>query len=208
MGESYEKAVHRTSFVERLATLSKIFKMRLLIQAYFLAVFFVLSVDGDKSSKSCAKPYDKMMVCNLMCNLLQDSGANDAIKILQTKVESLIAVVNKPSPALPPGKLTSMMPFWILHLENLLGKRERQQRRKSIINIACVRAAAITITSFAFCMSFLDLCRRKRVIASNLIHLSVSKFTSNQSFSCLQPFLPLHARNSLKNTGEFPGASW
>ena len=83
--------------------------MRLFIKAYFLAVFLVLSVNGDKSSKSCAKPYDKMMVCNLMCNLLQDSGANDAIKMLQRKLESLIAVVNKPSPTLPPGKLTSMM---------------------------------------------------------------------------------------------------
>ena len=45
------------------------------------------------------------MVCNLMCNLLQDSDANDAIKMLQTKLESLIAVVNKPSPTLPPGKI-------------------------------------------------------------------------------------------------------
>ena len=156
MGESYEKAVPRTSFVERLATLSKIFKMRLFIKAYFLAVFFVLSVNGDKSSKSCAKPYDKMMVCNLTCNLLQDSGANDAIKILQTKLESLIAVVNKPSPALPPGTLTSMMSFWILYLKNLLDKRERQQRRKSIINIACVHAAAITITSFACLFSIYE----------------------------------------------------
>jgi len=43
-----------------------------------------------------------MMVCNLMCNLLQDSDANDAIKMLQTKLESLIAAVNKPSPTLPP----------------------------------------------------------------------------------------------------------
>jgi len=79
--------------------------MRWLIQAYFLAVFLVLNVNCDKSSESCAKPYDKMMVCNLMCNLLQDSGANDAIKMLQTKLESLLAVVNKPCPAEQPGKL-------------------------------------------------------------------------------------------------------
>jgi len=76
--------------------------MRLFFQAYYFAVFFVLTVNGDKSSKSCPKPYDKMMVCNLMCNLLKDSGANDAIKMLQTKLESLIAVVNKPPPTLPP----------------------------------------------------------------------------------------------------------
>jgi len=38
-----------------------------------------------------------------MCNLLQDSGANDAIKMLQTKLESLLAVVNKPCPAEQPA---------------------------------------------------------------------------------------------------------
>ena len=85
--------------------------MRLFFQAYFFAAFLVLNVNGDKSSKSCAKPYDKMMVCNLMCNLLQDSDANDAIKMLQTKLESLIAVVNKPPPKLPPGTLTSTVSF-------------------------------------------------------------------------------------------------
>ena len=36
------------------------------------------------------------------------------------------------------------------------------------------------------------------------MHLAVFKFTSNRIFSSLQPFLPLHARNSMKNTGEFP----
>ena len=72
--------------------------MRLCFQVYFLAVFLVITVNGAKSSKTCAKPYDKMMVCNLMCNLLQDSGANDAIKMLQAKLENLIAIVNKPSP--------------------------------------------------------------------------------------------------------------
>ena len=80
--------------------------MRFPIQVYVLAVFLVLTVNGaDNSSQSCVKPYDEMMVCNLMCNLLQDSDANDAIKMLQTKLEILIAVVNKPSPTLPPGKI-------------------------------------------------------------------------------------------------------
>ena len=83
--------------------------MRLPIQVSCLAVFLVLTVSGaNNSSKSCAKPYDKMMVCNLMCNLLQDSDANDAIKMLQTKLEYLIAVVNKPSPTLPPVKMTCL----------------------------------------------------------------------------------------------------
>lgn len=70
--------------------------MRLPFQVYFLAVFYVLTVKGDGSSTSCPKPYDKMMVCNLMCNLLQDSSASDAIKMLQAKLESLVTVLNKP----------------------------------------------------------------------------------------------------------------
>ena len=56
--------------------------MRLFFQANFLAVFIVMTAKGDGSSSSCPKPYDKMMLCNLMCNLLQDSSANDAIKLL------------------------------------------------------------------------------------------------------------------------------
>ena len=77
--------------------------MRLFFQANFLAVFIVMTVKGDGSSSSCPKPYDKMMECNLMCNLLQDSSANDAIKLLQAKLESLLAVMNKP--AITTGKL-------------------------------------------------------------------------------------------------------
>ena len=94
--------------------------MRLNIQVYFLAVFLVLAVNGaNNSSKSCAKPYDKRMVCNLMCNLLQDSDANDAIKMLQTKIENLIAVVNKPSPTLPPGEWFVSSVFLVFPWENL-----------------------------------------------------------------------------------------
>jgi len=113
--------------------------MRLFIQAYFLTVFFVLSVNGDKSSKSCAKPYDKMTVCNLMCNLLQDSGAKDAIKMLQTKLEDLIAVINKPPPTLPPGTLTSMMSFWILNLKNLL---ESERENKDVPVLKTLRVSS------------------------------------------------------------------
>ena len=82
--------------------------MRLLFQAYFLAIFFVMTVKGDGASPSCPKPYDKMMVCNLMCNLLQDSSSNDAMKMLQAKLESLIAVLNKPGIAQKLGKLLQM----------------------------------------------------------------------------------------------------
>ena len=143
MGESEEKAIHRTSFVERLTTLPKILKMRLFFQAYSLAVFLVLTVNGDKLSKSCAKPYDRMMVCNLMCNLLQDSDANDAIKMLQTKLESLIAVVNKPSPTLLPGKLISTVSFWIVFIfKNLkiCSASEREKQGRAVIHEAAFRS--------------------------------------------------------------------
>ena len=79
--------------------------MHLLFQAYFLAIFFVMTVKGDGASPFCPKPYDKMMICNLMCNLLQDSSSNDAMKMLQAKLESLIAVLNKPGIAQKPGTL-------------------------------------------------------------------------------------------------------
>ena len=81
----------------------QIVNMRLSFQACFIAISLVLTVNGDKSSPSCAKPYDKMMVCNLICNMIQDSDANNAMKMLQTKLESLIAVIKKPPPQ--PGTL-------------------------------------------------------------------------------------------------------
>ena len=81
--------------------------MRLFFQANFLAVFIVMTVKADGSSSSCPKPYDKMMLCNLMCNLLQDSSANDAIKLLQAKLESLVAVMNKP--VIKTGKLWQIL---------------------------------------------------------------------------------------------------
>ena len=56
-----------------------------------------MAVNADRSDKSCAKPFNQVMLCNLMCNLLQDSGANEAIKTLQNKLESLIAVVKNSS---------------------------------------------------------------------------------------------------------------
>ena len=41
-----------------------------------------MAVNADRSDKSCAKPFSHVMLCNLMCNLLQDSGANETIKNL------------------------------------------------------------------------------------------------------------------------------
>ncbi len=82
--------------------------MRLFFQACFIVISLVSTVNGDKSSPSCAKPYDKMMACNLICNMIQDSDANDAMKMLQTKLESLIAVIKKPSPPQP----CKLLIFW------------------------------------------------------------------------------------------------
>ena len=68
--------------------------MRLRLIVYFVAVLSSMAVNADRSDKSCAKPFNRVMLCNLMCNMLQDSGANEAIKTLQNKLESLVAVVN------------------------------------------------------------------------------------------------------------------
>ncbi|XP_078351946.1 putative skeletal organic matrix protein 5 [Oculina patagonica] len=79
--------------------------MHLSFQACFIAISLVLTVNGVKSTPSCAKPYDKKMACNLICNFMLDSDANDAMKMLQAKLESLMAMVNKTStpPAVPPS---------------------------------------------------------------------------------------------------------
>ena len=70
-----------------------------LFQVFITAVFLLLTVNGDKSSSpACAKPYDQMMACNLICNMIQDSDANDAMKMLQTKLEGLIAAMKNRSP--------------------------------------------------------------------------------------------------------------
>ncbi|XP_078356557.1 putative skeletal organic matrix protein 5 [Oculina patagonica] len=75
--------------------------MRLSFQACFIAISIVLSVNGDQSTPSCAKPYDKKMACNLICNFMMDSDANDAMKMLQAKLEDLIAMFNKSSSPQP-----------------------------------------------------------------------------------------------------------
>ena len=85
-----------------------------LLQFFITAAFLLLTVNGDKSSSpACAKPYDQMMACNLICNMIQDSDANDAMKMLQTKLEGLIAVMKNRSPLLP-GSPTRLKYFTCL----------------------------------------------------------------------------------------------
>ena len=76
--------------------------MRLSFRACFIAISIILGVNADKSPPSCPKPYDKMTACNLICNMIHDSDANNAMKMLQTKLESLTSVIKKPSSH--PGK--------------------------------------------------------------------------------------------------------
>ena len=82
-----------------------------LLQVFITVAFLLLTVNGDKSSSpACAKPYDQMMACNLICNMIQDSDANDAMKMLQTKLEGLIAAMKNRSPP-PPGSPTKLKYF-------------------------------------------------------------------------------------------------
>ena len=113
--------------------------MSLLPQVCFIAIFLFLKVNGDKSSPTCAKPYDKMMACNLICNMIQDSDANNAMKMLQTKLESLITAIKKPPPQ--PGKqLQSSTGFQVVQLITAFSRRipdRNKWKRFSNINQFC-----------------------------------------------------------------------
>ena len=85
-----------------------------LLQVCITPVFLLLTANGEKSSfPTCAKPYDQMMACNLICNMIQDSDANDAMKMLQTKLKGLIAAMKNCSPLLP-GSPTRLKYFTCL----------------------------------------------------------------------------------------------
>ncbi|XP_029205541.2 uncharacterized skeletal organic matrix protein 5-like [Acropora millepora] len=77
--------------------------MRFILAASFVTVFIATAVEVETTdtNTSCTTPFNKIMLCNLMCNLLQDSQTNAAMKTIQTKLENLIAVVNKPPPVVP-----------------------------------------------------------------------------------------------------------
>ncbi|XP_022804043.1 uncharacterized skeletal organic matrix protein 5-like [Stylophora pistillata] len=76
--------------------------MSVFLQVCITALFLPLTVNGDRSSSpACAKPFDKMTACNLICNMIQDSDANNAMKMLQTKLQDLIAAIKNPSPLQP-----------------------------------------------------------------------------------------------------------
>lgn len=73
--------------------------MRFILAASFAVIFFATAVNAETtgSNTTCTKPFNKIMLCNLMCNLLHDSQTYEAMKTVQTKLENLIAMVNKPS---------------------------------------------------------------------------------------------------------------
>ena len=85
-----------------------------LLQVCITPVFLLLTTNGEKSSfPAWARPYDQMMACNLICNKIQDLDANDAMKMLQTKLEGLIAAMKNRSPLLP-GSPTRLKYFTCL----------------------------------------------------------------------------------------------
>ena len=86
--------------------------MRFILAASFVAVFIAttVKVETTDTNTSCTTPFNKIMLCNLMCNLLQDSQTNAAMKTIQTKLENLITVVNKPP---PPGKVAYVLAYQI-----------------------------------------------------------------------------------------------
>ena len=90
--------------------------MRLLLAVCFivnvLAVIAAISAKSStviKANQTPSAPVKKYADNMMVCNLLQDSHVSEAIKTLETKLENLIALVNKsltPQPT-PPGKVNS-----------------------------------------------------------------------------------------------------
>ena len=87
--------------------------MRLLLAVCFTVNLLALIAVIDAKSSSVIKanqtpsaPVKKYADNMMVCNLIQDSHVSEAIKTLETKLENLIALVNKsstPQPT-PPGK--------------------------------------------------------------------------------------------------------
>ena len=67
-----------------------------------IVVIFALNCTNSSNTANNQTPLPKSigkMVCNV--NLVHDSHVNEAIKTLETKLEALIALVNKTSPPKP-----------------------------------------------------------------------------------------------------------
>ena len=84
--------------------------MRSSLVFFALIVMLIVAVNCADASKSAnnqtpppAKTCEKPVVCNCYPTVNQDSHVSDAIKNLETKLEKLIALVNKTS---TPGKVT------------------------------------------------------------------------------------------------------
>lgn len=84
----------------------------------FLALLvLVVSVNTSDYMYSSSANCTNMVVCN--CNVKQDSNFTEAIKALETKLDKLIALVNKtspptPQPTQPPGELPQILFVYLL----------------------------------------------------------------------------------------------
>ena len=58
-----------------------------------------LLISGNETPSVSINHCDKVLVCN--CDLNQDTNVSKAIKALETKLEKLIALVNRPAPPQP-----------------------------------------------------------------------------------------------------------
>lgn len=102
-----------------IGCLQKILKMRYSFPVCFIADFVIcvallhvarssLLISGNETPSVNINHCDKILVCN--CDLNQDSDVSKAIKALETKLEKLIALVNRTAPPQPqqaPGN-----PLW------------------------------------------------------------------------------------------------
>ena len=77
----------------------------------FLAVIVLLVALNDAFTSACADQKPSAEKPTLVCNLIQDSHVSAEIKNLETKLENLIALVNKTYPLqpAPPRKSLSLL---------------------------------------------------------------------------------------------------
>lgn len=91
--------------VRKMRSISVFLELVVVILAMNGAVSLTMTKNKKQTPTSAKTLGDRTVVFN--CNVNQDSHISQAIKALETKMEQLIALVNKtstPQPRKPPGK--------------------------------------------------------------------------------------------------------
>ena len=115
---------------------------------FFFSSLFYRNLDGAgrqyrQISPVLHQPYDKMTACNLIFNMIHDSDANSAMKMLQTKLESLTLVIgNKPSSPLSRVRNLRYTSAWVcVYVQSFLDLT-LFEKNQSLIFLSAVPASS------------------------------------------------------------------